>query len=192
MSVLRPGTCLASRALTSTDLEAALVENLEDWNPVDSRGLHSDRANAAVLKPVRQPVQIASERAETAHRFGILFRSHRCYVHRSANVNSRCALVGGRNVPPGAGRLWSGHATSSCINGGAGLCKEINFLTGITARVSPLSSTRSSPWTTLCNGVGHHQIADGRSPPGSVLARIVSTPAGGPRARERLCSSRHQ
>ena len=81
------------------DLEAALVQNFEDWNPVDSRGLHSDCAHAAVLEPVRQPVQIARESAEIAHRFGILFRSYRCYVHRSANVDFRCAWVGGRNVP---------------------------------------------------------------------------------------------
>jgi hypothetical protein len=35
-------------------IKAALIENLEDWNPVDTGGLHRDRTDAAALQPLGQ------------------------------------------------------------------------------------------------------------------------------------------
>ena len=48
------------------------------------------------------------------------------------------------------------------------------------------SQARRSPWTTLWDGVGHHQYTDGLSSPPPTLARTVSIPAGGPPARDWL------
>jgi hypothetical protein len=47
--------------------EAARLQNLIDRDPIHAGGFHSDRMNAALLKPVGQRIQISCECGETAH-----------------------------------------------------------------------------------------------------------------------------
>ena len=50
------------------DLKAACVEDFEHGDPVDARGFHRDVRHPAGRQPVREPVQIAREGGEHAHR----------------------------------------------------------------------------------------------------------------------------
>jgi hypothetical protein len=102
--------------------------------------LHGDRAHAASLKPVRQALQITCEGPEAAHRLSIAIRRHRSHVHLGANVDRRRISMRRGDVPIWVRPLRFGHDPSSLHYGGAGLHKDINFLTGIAAKASPLSS----------------------------------------------------
>ena len=94
-------------------LEPALLEDLVGRDPVDAGGLHDDRLDPALLEPVGEPVQIAGEGAEGAHRLRVTVRTDRRHMHRGADVDRRRIRVDGRHVPLPAGPLASSHGTSS-------------------------------------------------------------------------------
>ena len=60
--------------------EAALFQNLEDWDPVNAGGFHGDCADATLLEPVGKAVQVPGEGAEATDRFRIAVRSNSCYL----------------------------------------------------------------------------------------------------------------
>jgi hypothetical protein len=49
-------------------LEAAALEQFEQWDPVDTRRLHRHGANAALFEPLGQTLQIGGEGGKLAHR----------------------------------------------------------------------------------------------------------------------------
>ena len=105
------------------DLEATLVEDFEGRDPVNTRGLHGHRAHAAVLEPVRQPVQVAGERSKTAHRLGVLIGPDCGHVQRGADVNCGRMGVGWGNIPLATlFRLEHSKLSYPTLNGAAGLC----------------------------------------------------------------------
>jgi DNA repair photolyase len=53
------------------NLEAPLLENFVNRDPVDPGRFHHDRLDPALCEPISKPVQIASERSERPDRFGI-------------------------------------------------------------------------------------------------------------------------
>src|ERR1039458_7939641 len=81
MQVLEPlaigYVCLPARnvfhvlCVDQIDLESPCFQNLIDRNPVHAGRLHRDRMNPALLQPVGQGMQIASECGETANGVGI-------------------------------------------------------------------------------------------------------------------------
>jgi hypothetical protein len=107
------GDVLGIASIDQHHIKAALIENLKDWDPVDAGGLHRDRTDAAALQPIRQAVQVASERAEAAHRLGISIGRNRRDMHPGAYVDRGGIRVSGGYVPIGTGPLRSGHRTFS-------------------------------------------------------------------------------
>ncbi len=99
-------------------------------------------ADAATLEPIRQALQVTSEGAEASDRLTVPIRSNGCDMHAGANID-RCRIrMCNGNVPLRTGALRLCHAISSVVSGRAGLRKVINFLTGIAAMASPLSSAQ--------------------------------------------------
>src|SRR5437762_713666 len=58
------------------DFNVSRLQDLKQWNPVDTRGFHCDRVDAALLQPVRQGVEIFSERGKRSYRFSIPIGRH--------------------------------------------------------------------------------------------------------------------
>ena len=77
----------------------ATIEYLEDRNPLDPCGLHRDRAHATLREPVRQPMQIAGEGSQTAHRLGKLVGPDCGYMHRRPDVDCSSIQVSRGNIP---------------------------------------------------------------------------------------------
>src|SRR6266516_4132731 len=81
MEILEPLTIqyvgLAARnvvhvlSIDQMDFNISRLQDLEERDPVDARGLHSHCVDAALLQPVRQGVQILSECGKRSDRFGI-------------------------------------------------------------------------------------------------------------------------
>jgi hypothetical protein len=70
-------------------LNATLVEQFEDRNPIDSGRFHDDCLNPAFREPIGQPMQIGCKGAEAAHWLGCAIRTHRRDVHRRPDIDSR-------------------------------------------------------------------------------------------------------
>ena len=95
-------------------------------------------------EPVGQAMQIIGEGAERADRLRVAVRSDRRHMHLGADVDGgRVGMDGGHRAA-----VWTACSCEpwqhlpECQNGGAGLREEINFLTGIAATASPLSSAQ--------------------------------------------------
>jgi hypothetical protein len=121
-------------------LETALLKDLVGRNPVDAGGLHGDRPHSAALEPIGQALQITGAGAEGAHRLAVPIRRDCRDVHPCTDIDCRRIGMGRHEVSLRARPLRLGHDTSSQSSGGAGLRREINFLTGIAATASPLAS----------------------------------------------------
>ena len=69
---LAPGHVLGIAGIDQLHVEATLVEDLVGRDPIDAGRLHHDRLDAACREPVGHPADVVRERAEGAHRFGIM------------------------------------------------------------------------------------------------------------------------
>jgi hypothetical protein len=160
-SVLRPGTCLASRALTST------TSNPRCGDPVHAGGFHGDRSYPARLEPVGQTVQVAREGAAGADRFWIASLSDCCHVRGGADVD--CGGIGMYRgyVASGFDRfdLTMGKPPSAHRRRGwvvqSRQFPNRNHRAGVTT-----FKFASNPWATFFNGVLRHQKTPGCSLPG--------------------------
>ncbi len=65
---LAAGDILDVGAVDQVDLEAASLQQLEDWNPVDAGGFHRHGLHTAFLEPIGEGFQVRGEGGETAHR----------------------------------------------------------------------------------------------------------------------------
>ena len=110
--------------------------------PINAGGLHRHRSHAATLEPIGQLVQIAGAGPEGAHWLRVPVRRNRRDMHPGADID-RCGIrMGWGEVSLGVAPLQFGHDASSRQSGEAEPRKEINFLTGIAAMTSPLSSAQ--------------------------------------------------
>jgi hypothetical protein len=87
------GNILEIPRIDQAHFEPSGLQNLEQRNPVDARGLHRHRFNPTGLEPVRQLMEIFRESGECSHRFGISIRRH-------GNEDFRCAYVDSRRIGP--------------------------------------------------------------------------------------------
>src|SRR5262249_45089180 len=91
-------------------LKTALLQHLEQRNPVDSRRFHRHGPNPAGLQPVGDSVQLLGNTAEGAHRFGVPLRVHRHVDHLRADIDSRCVRADfGSFVHRLKSRLFAAH-----------------------------------------------------------------------------------
>src|ERR1035438_2725958 len=72
-------------------LEPALLEQLEERNPVHPGRLHRYRLDPTLLQPVGRRPQILTKRGKSPHRLGIAFRRH-------SHINLRCSHIDPRRV----------------------------------------------------------------------------------------------
>jgi hypothetical protein len=79
--------------------ETALLQNLEDWDPVNACTLHGDRRHAALLEPIGDPMQVTGEGTEAAHRLRITIRIDSRHVQSGPNVDRGRMGVYGRHRP---------------------------------------------------------------------------------------------
>ena len=79
-------------------IQRSSSERWRDLNPPDQcaaqrkvnpRGFHRDGADSARLEPVRESVQIRSERGETSDRLGIAIFGHGNVHFRRSHINAR-------------------------------------------------------------------------------------------------------
>ena len=96
-----------------THLEAAVLEDLEERDPVDPGGLHRHRSDGAGLEPIRQGLEIPGEGPEVADRLRVAFRGHRHVMDGGSKVDAggirvQLPLRGDGFLLAGAGGL-SGH-----------------------------------------------------------------------------------
>ena len=75
------------------DLEATLLEDLEERDPVDTCRLHGDGLDAADVEPVGEGVKVRGEALELAHRLIVPILGDRDPVARRADVDS-CRVQG--------------------------------------------------------------------------------------------------
>lgn len=65
---LATGHVLDVASVDQVDLKTAILEDLEERNPVNPGGLHGDSGDAALLEPIGQLDEIFGERAIVPHR----------------------------------------------------------------------------------------------------------------------------
>src|SRR6516225_145499 len=82
------GYVLHMTSIDQANFESAFFQDLEQWNPVNPRGFHRDGADSARLEPVRESVQIRSERGETSDRLGIAIFGHGNIHFRRSHINA--------------------------------------------------------------------------------------------------------
>jgi len=80
------------------DLQPTSFQDLHQRNPVNSGGVHGNRADSILPQPIAEMVQIVCERGEHTNRLGIS-------VSRYCNVNLRRADIdsGGIGIQSGRG-----------------------------------------------------------------------------------------
>src|SRR4030095_16732688 len=59
------------------NLKSVSLQNLKQWNPINTRGLHGDGLDLAALQPLTERDQIAGKDSETAHRIFVPILWHR-------------------------------------------------------------------------------------------------------------------
>src|ERR1700759_5239787 len=166
-------------------LEATLLEDLVDRDPIDAGRFHGDRLHAAALEPVRQKLQVAGAGRKTAHRLGtVSIGRNGCYMHPRADVDRRRVWVDGRDVPLGAEPLRPGHDKLLLQVGRRSWAAQGYQLPDRDHRegVTTLKCA-SGPWATFFDGV----IATKTSPAALLLAKdsaAVSIATGGAPARD--------
>jgi hypothetical protein len=82
---------LGIASVDDPNLEAPLLENFVNRDPVDPGRFHHDRLDPALCEPISKPVQIASERSERADRFGIARGADGRHVNCRADID-RCRI----------------------------------------------------------------------------------------------------
>jgi hypothetical protein len=88
--ILAAGDGLQRMRVDQIHLEAALFQNLKQWNPVHPGGLHRYRPEATTLQPLGQGVKIAGEAAQPA-RCLLITGGWNGYVNLlGSNIDSRC------------------------------------------------------------------------------------------------------
>jgi hypothetical protein len=85
---LAAGHVLHVPGVDEADLEAAGLENLEHWNPVDASRLHHDGLDPAGGEPLGQGMQILGEGAEGTDRLFRPIRRNSDEQLGSANVDA--------------------------------------------------------------------------------------------------------
>ena len=91
-------------------MEAAGFEFLKEGNPIDARGFHGDRLDAAVHKPVRQCLEVSGVRAKGAHDLLVLTVRHTGHNLMRPNIDSSglggdlCACPANGRASPWADR----------------------------------------------------------------------------------------
>jgi hypothetical protein len=121
---LAAGHVLGIPGVDQHHLEAMLLEDLVDRNPVDPGGLHGDRPHAAAREPFRQALQITRTGAEAAHGLAIPVGWDRRNVHSGTDIDGCGVRVGRGNLLIGAGSLCSGHGAVSNMAEGLGCAKR--------------------------------------------------------------------
>jgi hypothetical protein len=86
---LAPGKILGVARVHQIDLKASRVEDLVQRDPIDAGRLHRDGGHAAVLEPVREPMQVRRETVKPADRVGISIRPDRDVMRAVADVDAR-------------------------------------------------------------------------------------------------------
>jgi hypothetical protein len=118
---LAPGHLLGVARIDQKHLEAAILQDLEDRDPVNAGRFHDDAGDATNLEPVGQPVQVGGKGPEAAHGFVCPVRSHGRHVHGGPNIDG-CGM--GMNqrqaLPLFAGNSFASHRLLLGV-GGAGL-----------------------------------------------------------------------
>src|SRR3990172_8555907 len=74
-------------------LEAPLLEDLVERDPVDAGGLHGDRLDSAGGEPVGELMQVGGEGAEASHGLRIAVGGDGDPVHLRSHVDARCVRV---------------------------------------------------------------------------------------------------
>jgi outer membrane protein assembly factor BamA len=80
------------------ELESPSFQDLVDRNPIHARRLHRARTSPALLQPVGQRMQIASERGETADGVGISISADRDEQLTCTYIDSRCIRMQNRQT----------------------------------------------------------------------------------------------
>ena len=159
------GHVLGIARIDEKNCKATGIEEFEDRNPVDARGLHDDRLDTTFCKPVHHPMQIGREGPEAAHRLRRTICAHGSHVHGRPDVDRSCVRVNQRHCATDlVGRSVLTHLQSSSRGRKGWAALSINFLNGITERRHH-SQARNSPWTKFFYGVTCHQKLIGRSLP---------------------------
>jgi hypothetical protein len=70
------------------NLEAFRFQELEQGNPVDAGGLHSDRCHAALLQPGNDRLKIGGVGGELPDRVGVAVGGDADHVHVGMNVDT--------------------------------------------------------------------------------------------------------
>ena len=80
---------LNGRSTDQTAWDAAGFERLEERNPIDARGFHGNRLDAAVDEPVRQGVEICGVGTKSADDLLVVAVGHTGHDLMRANVDAR-------------------------------------------------------------------------------------------------------
>ncbi len=75
------------------NLEAALLQNLIDRHPVDSRRLHRHGGDPDLLEPLCKSIQIAGEAVESTDGFVIRISGDTDDMKGRADIDSRCMAM---------------------------------------------------------------------------------------------------
>jgi hypothetical protein len=84
---LASGYVLGIARIDEEHCKATGVEELKDRDPIDAGRFHDDRVDAALGKPVHQPMQISGEGTEAAHRLRCAICIHGSHVHGGPDVD---------------------------------------------------------------------------------------------------------
>jgi len=111
---LSAGHVLDVAGVDQANLETAILEDLEQRDPVDPGSLHGHGGDATVFDPVGQLVEIPGQGAEVADGLGVAIRGHRHVVDVGSEIDAggiRVGCFGGwiAFLPAGSVGLLAGH-----------------------------------------------------------------------------------
>jgi hypothetical protein len=107
---LTAGNMLGISRIDQNDFEAALIEELKRWDPIDPSRLHRDGSHAALLEPIGQTLQISGEGSKAANWLvGILVWIDCRDMHGGADIDRCGAWVGWRDILTWTGSLCLSH-----------------------------------------------------------------------------------
>jgi len=131
---LAAGHVLDVPGVDQADLDAAVLQNLKERNPVNAGGLHCDGDHTARHKPVGQSMQVFGEGGELAHRRGSPVGWNRCVDHGGTDIDA--AGVGPHGGQAGLGLYFFGtsHRVKVAVAPGAArtVQRKSNLLNGMT------------------------------------------------------------
>ena len=85
---LASGHVLDVPRVDQADLEAMLLKDVEERNPVDPGRLHGDGLDAALFEPSGEPLEVDGECAETANGFGVAVGGNGDVDFRGADIDA--------------------------------------------------------------------------------------------------------